>query len=222
MKLSIGGKKSERGNSMVEFAIVMPFWIALLFGMLAVGTNLTRTIQVIQTSRDLGNMYAQGTDFSASGFQNLITGGGSPPSASLVQGMNLNSASGNAVIIFSKVRHVYAADIDCANTCANKNTDVFINRIIIGNSAMFTSALGNPKAADLNSAGNTLNPLTEPLDKTNGLLLFKAPYTIPSGKLAFVVEVYQASPDVSFLNFNLGSGLNLQFGNAGNYSRQVF
>ena len=112
MKLSIGSKKNERGNSMVEFAIVMPFWIAVLFGMIAMGTNLTRSIQVVQTSRDLGNMYAQGTDFSALGFQNLITGGGSPPSASLVQGMNLDSASGNAVIIFSKVRHINAADTE--------------------------------------------------------------------------------------------------------------
>src|SRR5262249_17383136 len=63
------------------------FWIAVLFGTVAIGTNLTRTIQVVQISRDLGNMYAQGTDFSATGMQNLITGN-SGNSASLVQGMD--------------------------------------------------------------------------------------------------------------------------------------
>src|ERR1035438_10568819 len=108
-------KNSERGNSMVEFALVAPFWIAVLFGTVAVGTNLTRTIQVVQSSRDLGNMYAKGTDFSATASQYLITGDGGS-SASLVQGMQLSVpsvASDNAVVIFSQVRHVYSTDADC-------------------------------------------------------------------------------------------------------------
>src|SRR5580704_17805137 len=108
-------KKSERGNSMVEFAIVAPFWIAVLFGTVAVGTNLTRTIQVVQASRDLGDMYAKGADFTATSSQYLITGDGGS-SASLVQGMAISVpsvASDNAVVIFSQVRHIYSTDTDC-------------------------------------------------------------------------------------------------------------
>src|SRR5882757_7858956 len=101
--------RSSSGSAMVEFAVVMPFWITVFFGTVAMGTNLTRSIQVVQASRDLANMYARGTDFSSPGFQNLLTGGGSPPSASIVQGMDLSS-TGNAVIYLSQVRRVYAAD----------------------------------------------------------------------------------------------------------------
>src|SRR5580704_11847212 len=135
------GKRGESGNTMVEFALVAPFWIAMLFGTVAMGTNLTRTIQVVQTSRDLANMYAKGTDFSALGMQNLITGDGGS-SASLIQGMTLSypaSATGNAVIYFSQVRHVLSADNDCNLTCANANTYVYTNYIPYGNTTLFSS-----------------------------------------------------------------------------------
>src|SRR5450432_2991683 len=99
------GLRSERGNSMVEFAIVIWFWSMLFIGTMALGLSLTRTLQVIQTARDLGHMYAKGADFSQAGYTNLLTGGGTPPSASLVQGMTL-TGGGNTVIYFTEVRHV--------------------------------------------------------------------------------------------------------------------
>jgi Flp pilus assembly protein TadG len=210
MKPSIR-KNGERGNTMIEFAVVMPFWIAVLFGTIAMGTNLTRSIQTVQASRDLGNMYARGTDFSSAGFQNLITGDGGL-SASLVQGMDL-SGSGNAVIYLSQVRHVYTTDNDCSS-CANAGSDVFINQVVFGNTALFTSYLGtSPPAGDLDSHDNTKNPTTLAGDKTNQNALFPSTYTMPgNGTVAFVVEVFVASQDVSFLGFS----------GAGNYSRAVF
>ena len=218
-------KNSERGNSMVEFALVAPFWIAVLFGTVAVGTNLTRTIQVVQSSRDLGNMYAKGTDFSATASQYLITGDGGS-SASLVQGMQLSVpsvASDNAVVIFSQVRHVYSTDADCTSgTCANANKDVFVNRIIIGKSSLQTSVLGNPDSTDLNSQGNTQHPTSDTTDQTNQFNLFPVAggFTLASTEVAYVVEVYMSSPDLAFLAMNgLGYGLG---GSTGNYSRAVF
>jgi Flp pilus assembly protein TadG len=212
MKLAIR-KKGERGNTMVEFAIVAPFWIMVFFGTVALGTNLTRTIQVLQTSRDLGHMYAEGTDFSSPSSKNLVTGDGGL-SASLVQGMDL-SPTGNAVVIFSQVRHIDTTDGDCAGgTCANANKEVFTNRIIIGNSSLRTSVLGNPDGADLNAQGNTKNPTTDTADKTTQFNLFSpTAYVLPKGgAIAFVVEVYMSSPDLSFLGY----------GGAGNYARAVF
>jgi len=212
MRLTIC-KKAERGNTIIEFATVAPFWIAVLFGTIAIGTNLTRTIQVVQISRDLAHMYAKGADFSSPSITNLLTGGGSPPSTSLVQGMDLSS-TGNAVIILSQVRHVYSTDADCASgSCANSGSDVFVNRVIIGNSSLKTSYLGNPASADLDSRGNTKNPTTVPADKTNQNALFAPSYSMPgSGAVAFVTEVYMSSPDLSFLGY----------GGAGNYARAIF
>lgn len=206
-------KKSESGNAMLEFALVAPFWIALFFGTVALGTNLTRTVQVLQTSRDLGHMYAEGTDFSAASSQNLVTGDGGA-SASMVQGMDL-SGTGNAVIIFSQVRHIYSTDGDCSGgTCANSGKDVFVSRITIGNSSLKSSALGNPDSPDLNTQGMTKNPTTDTSDQTSQLNLFSPnAFTLSSGgSIAYVVEVYMSSPDVSFLGFT----------GAGNYARAVF
>jgi Flp pilus assembly protein TadG len=209
-------KRGESGNTMVEFALVAPFWIAMLFGTVAMGTNLTRTIQVVQTSRDLADMYAKGTDFSAAGMQNLMTGDGGS-SASLVQGISLTypaGTTGNAVIYFSQVRHVLSADNDCASTCANANSYVYVNYLPYGNTTLFSSYVGNgPDSTNLDSQGNTKNPLTDTSDKTNQALLFANTYTMPgNASVAYVVEVFMSSPDLSFLGF----------GGSGNYSRAVF
>ncbi len=209
-------KRGESGNTMVEFAIVAPFWIAMLFGTVAMGTNLTRTIQVVQTSRDLANMYAKGTDFSAIGMQNLMTGDGGS-SASLVQGMTLSypaSATGNAVIYFSQVRHVLSTDNDCNVTCANAGKYVYVNYLPYGNTTLFSSFVGGgPPAVELDNQGNTKNPLTNANDKTNQALLFATTYPMPgNASVAYVVEVFMSSPDLSFLGF----------GGSGNYSRAVF
>ncbi len=212
MKLAIR-KHSESGNTMVEFAIVAPFWITVFFGTVALGTNLTRTIQVLQTSRDLGHMYAEGTDFSSASSQNLVTGDGGA-SASMVQGMNL-SGTGNALLIFSQVRHIYTTDGDCTGgTCANANKEVFINRIVIGNSGLKTSVLGSPDSGDLNAQGNTKNPTTDTADQTTQFNLFTGTSFVlaSGGSIAYVVEVYMSSPDLSFLGY----------GSAGNYARAVF
>jgi hypothetical protein len=206
-------KRGESGNTMVEFAVVAPFWIAMLFGTVAMGTNLTRTIQVIQTSRDLGDMYAKGTDFSATGSQNLITGD-SGNSASLVQGMDLSS-TGNAVIYFSQVRHVLSTDTDCSGgSCANAGKYVYENYITFGNTGLFSSYVGSgPHSTDLDSHKNTLHPTSDALDQTNQNLLFASTYTQPgNANVAYVVEVYMTSSDLSFMGF----------GGSGNYSRVVF
>lgn len=197
---------------MVEFAIVAPFWIAMLFGTVGMGTNLTRTIQVVQTSRDLGDMYAKGTDFSATGSRNLITGDGGS-SAALVQGMTLTGSSINAVIYFSQVRNVLTTDSDC-NGCANGGNYVYINYLKMGDSSLFSSYVGNgPLASDTNSSGYTKNPTTQSGDKTNQNLLFDSSYTMPgNGSIAYVVEVFMTSSDLTFLGF----------GGSGNYSRAVF
>jgi Flp pilus assembly protein TadG len=207
-------KKGERGNTIIEFGAVMPFWLAVLFGTVAMGTNLSRSIQVVQTSRDLANMYANGTDFSAAGFQNLVTGAGG--SISLVQGMDLvNTAAsgGNAVIYLTQVRHVYSADNDCAGNCANAGNDVFVNQVVLGDTSLFPSFLGPPAGGDKDNHKNMVSPASDSRNKTNQKKIFASTYTMPgNGAVAFVVEVYMSSPEIAFLGFN-GSG---------NYSRAVF
>jgi hypothetical protein len=103
-------------------------------------------------------------------------------------------------------------DADCKVSCNNSGKDVFLNQVVFGQKSLFTSFLGSgPLASDLDSHDNTLNPTSQTGDQTNQKQLFAT--TMPGlGATAYVVEVFMASPDISFLGFT-GSG---------NYSRAVF
>jgi hypothetical protein len=219
-------RNGESGSSLIEFALVLWFWCMLFIGTVALGLNLTRTLQVIQTARDLGHMYAKGADFSSAGYTNLLTGGGTPPSASLVSGMTL-TAGGNAVVIFSQVRHIYTGDGDCTPSCTNGGFDVFLNQIIIGNTSLRSSVLGNPDPADLvvsPANGNTINPTTHLADRTSQFQLIPptGTYTgMGSQAAAYVVEIYMAQPAVPFTGPFAGLPA-VGATNTGNYTRVVF
>jgi hypothetical protein len=216
--------RGERGNSLVEFAVVIWLWTLVLMGTVAIGLALTTILQVVQTSRDLGHMYAAGIDFTALPDTNLLTGGvvldahGNPTaatSAALIQGMTLVGPGTNATIIFSQVRHVYAADNDCNNTCTNAGNDVFLNRVVFGNAALHPSVLGNPDSTDLTTKGNTLNYLTRSADATSQFPLFSSP--MAAQDVAYVVEVYMTGRGIGF------AGLaDMGLTTTGNYSRAVF
>ncbi len=212
------GIRSERGNSMVEFAIVIWFWCMLFIGTMAVGLSLTRTLQVIQTARDLGHMYAKGADFSQLGYSNLLTGGGTPASASLVQGMTL-TGSGNTVIYFTQIRHVFSTDGDCSS-CANAGKDVILNRIVFGNTGLFTSVLGSPDGTDLDTHGNTKHPLTDTGDRSTQFQLIAPTGTftgLTSGAVAYVAEVYMTAPNLGLVGLST-----MGLGNTANYTRVIF
>jgi hypothetical protein len=208
----VRNNRGERGNSMVEFAIVIWLWSLLLLGTVAIGLTLTSILQVVQTSRDLAHMYAAGVDFTSLADTNLLTGGGG--SASLVQGMVLTGGGQNAMVVFSQVRHVYSADSDC-NACPNADKDVFLNQVVFGNTGLYPSVLGSPDSADLNSKGNTKNYLTHTADVTSQFQLFSS--LMASKDVAYVVEVYMAGSSVPFAGL-AGMGLTT----TGNYSRAVF
>jgi hypothetical protein len=213
------GQRGERGNSMIEFAIVLWFWSMLFIGTMAVGLSLTRTLQVIQTARDLGHMYAKGADFSTTGYTNLLTGGGTPPSASLVQGMVLTGSGINTVIYFTQIRHVFSADGDCSG-CANAGQDVILNRVAFGNTALFSSVLGNPDSGDLDAHGNSRTPLTDTSDRSSQFVLVPSVGTftgLTSNAVAYVAEVYMTAPNLGIVGVST-----LGLANGANYSRVVF
>jgi hypothetical protein len=49
-------RRRQRGNELIEFALVATLLLPLLFGTVVVGLNLGRSIQVTQVSRDTGHM----------------------------------------------------------------------------------------------------------------------------------------------------------------------
>jgi len=192
-------RRRERGSASVEFALcVILFWMPMFLGMGVIGINLIRAVQVTQVCRDAGHMYANGTDFSQTTYQNLLV--------SLAIGLNMTTSGGNGVVILSTV--MYVDSNACTNggyqanssSCPNLNYIVFIQRIVVGNSSIHSSNLGSPNSADLNSSGvvSTAGYLT---DTSNRVANFSNIIPLTSGEMAYVSEMYTTSPDTSWCPF---------------------
>jgi hypothetical protein len=153
----------QRGNSMLEFALVCAFLVPLFAGTVGLGMLLAKNMRVHNVNRDAAVLLvrtvtdpAAGLDLSKPQNQALLL--------RAADGLGINQAgtytpdpNGKGVIILSKVIHV--ADLECSkgivpapngvppwNTgnCPNYDQYVFAYRIVIGNGTRFPSTLGTP------------------------------------------------------------------------------
>jgi hypothetical protein len=201
--LSPKSKSRQKGNSILEFAVVAPFMVMSLLGVVSVGLTLRQAVQVNQVARDTGHMFFDGVDFSQTTNQNIV--------GRLAYGMGLASdalgdinTSGNGVVILTQVIEVGANECTMANlaanssACPNLNSLVIEKRIVIGNSSLRTSAFGTPTAALIQSDGS----ITPANYCTNASV--KVTVTSPATTLnlavdqySFIVESYFTTPSLT-------------------------
>ena len=152
---------SERGNSILEFALVGSlFLVPMLAGSYSLGMSLVKALQVGQVCRDANILVVRNIDLSQSGNQSLVV----RTAAGLgmnVAGTNTPDPNGLGVLILSTVHRV--SDNDCVaqgqnadSSCPNWHYYVFTRRIVIGNTAKLTSVMGNP--GDTLASDGTLTP----------------------------------------------------------------
>ena len=205
--------RSEKGSAMLEFGLVVLLLVPLLFGTVGFGINLGNMLQSAQITRDVAHMYSRAVDFSLTQNKNIAV--------NLVQGMGgMTVNGGNGVLILSQVREVYLADCIAvglsAGQCTNLGKRVFTNRIVIGNSSLRASNFGTPNATYVTADGSisSANYLT----RTDLVATNFDDTVLPQadGDVAFVVEGYFATPDMSFLTSGFAEG------NAGTYTRAIF
>lgn len=198
-------RKRQRGNELIEFALVATFLLPLLFGTVVVGLNLSRSVQVTQVSRDAGHMYSRGVDFSDPANQRLIE--------RLAQGLNIRAAGGSGVVILSTVTFIGEAQCAAAGLstvdCTNLNYPVTTNRIVIGDASARASAFGTPNSSLIASDGDVANFITETSARAIG---FNTVLALQPGEVAYVAEVYVPSSDFGLPGYET----------TGVYSRTVF
>jgi hypothetical protein len=207
-------KQSQKGNALIELAVVSIVIIPLFFGTVGLGINLGHMNQAVQISRDTGHMYAKGVDFSQASNQNLIV--------NLALGTGITTNGGNGVVILSQIVQIYQADCQAAGytnaQCTNLGKLVFTNRIVIGNSSLRVSNYGTPNSGIVNSSGNlaAADYLTNSSAVLTGSFsseLTAAGLTLSDGAIAYLTELYLSTPDISYLG-TVGSG--------GVYAKAVF
>lgn len=208
-------KRSQGGNTLVEFALCLAFLAPLLMGLFSIGMNLTRNMQVTQVSRSTGLMFVRQIDFSILQNQRMIV--------RLTEGlgMKLNAnfdpdPNGRGVVIVSQV--TIPSDTDCLGAgltlgaCANRGVPVITYRFRFGNTTLRQSDFGQPAAALINSDGTVSvnNYLTNTgLRATN----FGNVIALNSDEIAYVTEVFFTSPDFDLPGWMTSTGV---------YSRTIY
>lgn len=219
--ISARRKKNQKGQEMLEFALVTVVFVPLLMGSFIAGMNLIRSNYSNQVCRDLTDMYIHGADFSTYPMQQLAQ--------RLAQGLNLqigasfagNSAtntsnSGNGLVTVTQIMYVgTTTSPNCVAvspaTCTNHDSFVYTQQIQFGNGNLANSStvtMGNPgSGAVLTGAGIVQNPVTDsnaklgsgPQAAMTGLWQTSSNGQSPltDGQLVYVVETYFQSPDLS-------------------------
>jgi hypothetical protein len=187
----------------LEFAIVAPFLVISLLGVVGIGLTLSRAVQVNQLTRDTGHMFFDGVDFSQTVNQNIV--------GRLSNGMGLASntlgninTSGNGVVILTQVIEVGANECTMANlaantsACPNLGQLVIEKRIVIGNSSLRTSSFGTPTAALIQSDGS-ITPANYCTDSSVQVPSTSAAtsLSLAADQYAFLVESYFVTPSLT-------------------------
>ena len=176
-------KETKGLNAVTYYALGAIFVVPLLIGVFLVGTGVERTEKANQVSRDLASMYSQGVDFSSMANQKIAL--------RVASGLGLNLGGGEGVVILSKIRMV--RDSDCKlnplSRCANSGHPVILQRYVIGDPKLGSSALGNPAAIDATS-GNVLNWATDASARAHDFAL-----SAKETEFTYAAECYLAAPD---------------------------
>jgi hypothetical protein len=213
-------KKTQSGQEIMEFALVALLLIPTFLASFIVGMNLIRSIQCNQMCRDLTDMYIHGADFSTYAMQTmaqrLAQGLNLQIGSSFSGNSNSNTSNtGNGLVTVTQIMYVgTTSQPNCVaagvGNCTNANSFVFTQQIVFGNGTLantITQSLGNPTGATLTTAGIVQNPVTDSHAKLptaaqsamQGLWQTTSNGQMPleDGQVAYVVETYFQSPDLS-------------------------
>jgi len=209
-------KQTNRGVSMIEFTLIVPFWCTLLLGTFWFGTAMVRGLMVNEVARDLDSMWSRGQDFSATG-----SSGENTMLTEITQSLGTVTSTGTGVVWFTQL--TYVGNSVCAGLgtvagktygtftpttqgynppCTNLGDFVITQQYYQGNYGLRKSAFGNATTSgmlDSTSEYNVMAPTILNYSTTASLVsnfnLLPKPAEAgadgyQSGNPIFVVEAY--------------------------------
>ena len=205
----------ERGNALIEFALVTTMLIPILAGSFTIGMCMVNTIKMSVVCRGAAVLFLRATVDPAGGFdlsqsynQAIIVRAASGLGMNL-PGTNLPNPSGLGAVILSRV--VRVGDAECSagvipppspfsgwsiSNCANYGSYVLAGRIVVGNGSRFSSRIGTPPAGALQADGTVS---AHNIATNSGLQVpgFASVLPLSSGTFGLVSEMYT---DLSRIN----------------------
>jgi hypothetical protein len=206
MAHAIRRRRRERGNNILEFALVAIPTVLLMLGVVVLGINLARSVEVAQVARDGGAMFVRGLDFTQTGNQQVLARISGP--------LNMQTTGGDGLASMSKI--TFIPDASCGKPTDASYPDctigknVLMQRIIFGNTALPGTHYITVGNVTLDGQGNVANYATDP----NAVISnFTSTLQLKPLEVSFVTEVYFQTPDVNMQGF---------LGNNGVYSQAFF
>ncbi|MBZ2184724.1 MAG: pilus assembly protein [Bryobacter sp.] len=151
--VSTSRKLRQKGNTILEFALIAPFLMILLAGAFTLGMSLNLSIQASNVVRNANVLLARNIDLSNSENQQLLMRSAAGLGLN-TPGTNIPSPTGKGIVILTKV--VKVGPVHCSvgipgwngnpATCPNHNHYVIAQRISLGNPERGSSSLGNPSS----------------------------------------------------------------------------
>jgi hypothetical protein len=205
---------AERGTAALEFALVAMPTVLLFIGVVVIGVNLGRAIEVNEICRSADSMYVRGVDFSQTASQNLLV--------QLGQNMNLQTGStSSGLIIFSEVELV-ATPYGCSGTACTGTSYQLMQRLMVGNTGLpgthFPMTGTYPPTACSSSVTTDCQDTQGNIDggatwSQAAISNFGSSLTLANvGQISYVVEAY----------FQNGANLNMWSSTSGFYTVAFF
>jgi Flp pilus assembly protein TadG len=170
--------KSESGQALLEFALVVPLVLLLVMGVVEVSYVTLHQHVVSRISREGSNLISRDTTMTDAA--TALTSMSSGP---------VNFNDGSSTVIFSVVKQVATAG------AANFNKPVLYQRYVYGSYA---------GSSILNNAGGSFGPAPDYTalnsDNDTSLQVTNAPATLAAGGLLYVTEIYTRHPLLTPLN----------------------
>jgi hypothetical protein len=203
--LSPNRRRNQSGSSLLEFALFSIFLVPLFMGTVTTGVSLGKSIQVSQVARDAGHMFVRQVDFSLPSNKDIIV--------RLSRGLNMTVDGGNGTVVLSQVLMIGPSECNAAGLteadCTNIHYPVITQRIVIGNSGLYTSVIGNPSADLINNDGTidvddylTNTSCRASTLSTGGPNPTSGQLTLQNSERTFIAEAFFSIPELSFLNHN--------------------
>jgi hypothetical protein len=209
-------RKGQNGNEIIEFTLYAMFMIPAFLWMFVNSMNLIRMIEANEVTRDLGDQYIHGVDYTTYQAQNvavkLSSGFGLQVGSAFTGNEPTNDANGgNAWIVAAEIMYIGSgscSSLPSGTSCTNQNQYVFLQWIDYGsktlqmNGTQVTSALGN-FAGTVNTNGLVANYMTDPNAVCSSCgSYFQTPFA--DGQVAYASETFFASPDLNFTAYPAG------------------
>jgi hypothetical protein len=134
--------RDSRGQSVVEFAVALPFLVLMSVGTFVVGMVIDRHLTLGQLVRNGGNMFARGISFTSDQNRQFLV------DAATGMGMTLNG--GNAVVYLTLLQMIPETAMCGASACENAGEVVVAQRFTVGNTSIADSQFGMPENIDAN------------------------------------------------------------------------